>query len=153
MIRVQAEVFDVGDELAAFTRGHADAGGLCVFVGLVREFVGNARLAALELEHYPAMTQRELARIETEAKRRWPLIDSLVIHRYGRLTPGEPIVLVATLAAHRNAAFDACHFLIDWLKTQAPFWKREETSDGGQWVAARDEDLLRAAAWSDAGKG
>lgn len=149
MIRVQPEDFDVGAELAALTGGRGDVGALAVFVGLVRAAGDGAALTALVLEHYPGMTERQLARIDAAANARWPLAASLIIHRVGRLGPGERIVLVATLSAHRAAAFAACHFLVDYLKTEAPFWKREETAMGGRWVAATAEDQARAAAWRD----
>ncbi len=154
MIRVQREDFDVGREIARLSAGKTDIGGVCVFVGLVRdmaaESAGDAAVGAMTLEHYPGMTEKELARIEAEARSRWPLDEALVIHRYGRLEPGDRIVLVATASAHREAAFAACHFLIDWLKTRAPFWKQEETAQGGQWVAARDSDDAAAARWKKA---
>ena len=121
MIRVQREDFDVGAELAALAPGDTAVGGVCAFMGLVRDLAGGRTLSAMTLEHYPAMTARELERIEAEARDRWPLAASLIVHRYGRLEPGERIVLVATASAHRDAAFDACRFLIDWLKTCAPF--------------------------------
>ena len=158
MIRIQREDFDVGAELARFGAGNARIGGVCVFVGLVRDLTEDAKgardqpVAAMTLEHYPGMTEAEIERIETEARARWPLEDVLVIHRYGRLEPGERIVLVATASAHRAAAFESCHFLIDWLKTKAPFWKREETPEGGQWVAARESDDAAAARWTQAAK-
>jgi molybdopterin synthase catalytic subunit len=101
----------------------------------------------MTLDHYPGMTERELQRIEQEARARWPLSDALIIHRYGRLEPGERIVLVAVASAHRDAAFDACRFIIDWLKTRAPFWKAEDTEDGRRWVVARAEDALAARRW------
>ena len=151
MIRVQEGDFDPGVELARFGAGNHAVGGVCVFVGLVRDEArpsgGAAPIGAMTLEHYPGMTERELARIEAEARRRWPLEDTLIIHRYGRLVPGERIVLVATASPHRKAAFEACEFLIDWLKTQAPFWKREETAAGARWVAARESDDAAADRW------
>ncbi len=147
MIRVQSEDFDIGAEIAQFTQGRTDVGGLCLFVGLVRDVAETKPLDALVLEHYPRMTERELTRIEEEAHRRWPLIDTLIIHRHGRLLPGDRIVLVAVCAAHRQAAFDGCRFLIDWLKTKAPFWKREEVGGQRRWVAAREDDFSAAAAW------
>jgi molybdopterin synthase catalytic subunit len=158
MIRIQREDFDVGAELARFGAGNARIGSVCVFVGLVRDLTedtGGGRtkpVAAMTLEHYPGMTEAEIARIEAEARARWPLDDVLVIHRHGRLEPGERIVLVATASAHREAAFESCHFLIDWLKTKAPFWKREETPEGGQWVAARASDDAAAQRWTKAAK-
>lgn len=147
MIRVQREDFDLGAELAALTAGNPKVGGLAVFVGLVRDLSGGSAVGAMTLEHYPGMTERMLERIEAEARERWPLEASLVIHRYGRLEPGDQIVLVATASAHREAAFQACHFLIDWLKTKAPFWKLEETEGGSRWVEARDGDEQAAARW------
>ena len=147
MIRVQREDFDVGAELARMTTGRTDVGGLASFVGLVRETNEGERLVAMTLEHYPAMTEKRLAEIEAEACKRWPLQASLIIHRYGRLTPGERIVLVATASSHRQAALESCQFLIDWLKTQAPFWKLEETMAGDRWVAARQSDDLAAQRW------
>ena len=147
MIRVQREDFDVGAELARLTEGRTDVGGLASFVGLVRATNEGERLVAMTLEHYPAMTEKRLAEIEVEAVKRWPLQASLVIHRYGRLTPGERIVLVATASSHRQAALESCQFLIDWLKTEAPFWKLEETMAGDRWVAARESDDLAAQRW------
>ena len=146
MIRVQAADFDLGAELAEFTRGNARVGGMCSFVGLVRDDAGSA----MTLEHYPGMTERQLEAIEAEARRRWPLEDVLVIHRVGRLAVGERIVLVATAAAHRDAAFESCRFLMDWLKTKAPFWKLEHRAEGDRWVEAREQDRTRAAGWDDA---
>jgi molybdopterin synthase catalytic subunit len=147
MIKVQREDFDVGAELAALTAGRTDVGGVASFVGLVRDRAGGADVGAMTLEHYPGMTEKKLAEIEAEAQARWPLQASLIIHRYGRLEPGERIVLVATASPHRQAALEACAFLIDWLKTKAPFWKLEETAAGPQWVDARDSDDQAAARW------
>ncbi|MEK0085067.1 molybdenum cofactor biosynthesis protein MoaE [Benzoatithermus flavus] len=148
MIRVQAEPFDPGMELARFGQGRTDIGAVATFLGLVRDVHGGERIAAMTLEHYPGMTERQLAAIEAEARARWPLDDCLVIHRYGRMLPGEPIVLVATASAHRHAALEACAFLIDWLKTKAPFWKLEETETGeSRWVEARESDEEAAARW------
>jgi molybdopterin synthase catalytic subunit len=147
-VRVQAEPFDVGAELGRFAGGgRTDVGGIATFVGLVRDEHGGEPVRAMTLEHYPGMIERELAAIEAEARRRWPLLDCLVVHRFGRMLPGEPIVLVATAAAHRHAALDACAFLIDWLKTKAPFWKLEETASGERWVEARQSDEDAAARW------
>jgi molybdopterin synthase catalytic subunit len=145
MIRVQQEDFDVGRELDALAKGNAGIGGVASFVGLVRDIGGGA--SAMTLEHYPGMTEKMLARVEAEANARWPLDASLIIHRYGRLEPGERIVLVATASAHRQAALESCAFLIDWLKTKAPFWKLEETAAGGQWVEAREADEAAARRW------
>ncbi|MEQ8227402.1 MAG: molybdenum cofactor biosynthesis protein MoaE [Rhodospirillales bacterium] len=153
MIKVQTEDFDLGAELAALTAGNHGIGGLCSFVGLVRDMAGDEEIGAMTLEHYPGMTEKELARIEAEAQSRWPLDATLIIHRYGRLEPGDQIVLVAAASAHREAAFDACHFLIDFLKTKAPFWKLEDTPGGGQWVDARDSDDAATNRWvQDTGK-
>jgi len=149
MIRVQAEIFDPATELSAFTRACGrDTGGIASFTGLVRDSGGGPRLHSMTLEHYPGMTERELAAIETEAGKRWPLNATLIIHRHGRMLPGEPIVLVATAAAHRRAALEACEFLIDWLKTKAPFWKLEETEAGAEWVAAKASDDAAAERWA-----
>jgi molybdopterin synthase catalytic subunit len=150
MIRVQREDFDPDLEVARLTAGRTDAGALVTFTGLVRGARTASPLTALELEHYPGMTEKALARIEAEARRRFDIIDLAAIHRFGRLLPGERIVLVAVLAAHRAAAFDAARFLIDWLKTKAPFWKREETVDGTVWVSARGEDDTAAQGWDEA---
>ena len=148
MIRVQAEPFDVGAEVAALTAGRTDIGAVATFTGLVRDIAGDVPVAAMTLEHYPGMTERKLAEVEADANRRWPLQASLIVHRIGRMEPGEPIVLVVTASAHRHAALEACAFLIDWLKTSAPFWKLEETPDGGKWVAARASDAAAADRWA-----
>jgi molybdopterin synthase catalytic subunit len=147
MIRVQREDFDVGAELTALTLGKAGIGGVASFIGIVRDIAGEKRIDAMTLEHYPGMTERQLAAIEGEARRRWPLEAVTLIHRYGRLEPGERIVLVATASAHREAALASCQFLIDWLKTKAPFWKLEETSEGQRWVEAEASDDDAAARW------
>ncbi len=147
MIRVQTEDIDIGAELATLTDGKPGIGGLCAFVGLVRDAAGDERIRAMTLEHYPAMTESELERIEAEANERWPLAASLIIHRHGHLEPGDRIVLVATASEHRQAAFEACQFLIDWLKTKAPFWKEEETDAGSRWVEARASDDRAAGRW------
>ena len=147
MIRVQAEDFDVGAELARLTDGRTDIGGLSSFVGIVRARSDAGDLQAMTLEHYPGMTEKRLADIEAEALGRWPLSGSLIIHRYGRLLPGARIVLVATASSHRQAALESCQFLIDWLKTKAPFWKLEETTTGSRWVEARETDDHAAERW------
>ena len=147
MIRVQRKDFDVGAELKALTQGRHEIGGVVSFVGLVRDMAGDSKIGAMTLEHYPGMTEKQLAAIEAEALQRWPLTGSLIIHRYGRLEPGEQIVLVITASGHREAAFEACHFLIDWLKTKAPFWKLEDTDTGAQWVTAEARDDKAAARW------
>lgn len=146
-VRVQEEDFDIGRELAALTAGNHAIGGLGVFVGLVRDIAGGKAVSAMSLEHYPGMTERQLEEIEREAHARWPLDASLIIHRVGDLAPGDNIVLVACASAHRQAALDATGFLIDWLKTRAPFWKREDTPDGARWVDAREADDEAAARW------
>jgi len=142
-ISVQTENFDIGAEFAALTAGRTDIGGIGCFVGAVR-----GPVTAMTLEHYPAMTERAIACIVEEAERRWSLLACTVIHRYGRLCAGENIVLVLTAAPHRQPALDATAFLIDWLKTKAPFWKKEESASGGEsWVEARLEDDAAAARW------
>ncbi|MCH9021099.1 MAG: molybdenum cofactor biosynthesis protein MoaE [Proteobacteria bacterium] len=146
-VRVQQEDFDVGAEIEALVRGNHKIGGVASFVGVVRDVAGDQPIEAMELEHYPGMTEKKLAEIEAEANQRWPLEASLIVHRTGRLAPGERIVLVVTASAHRKAALDSCAFLIDWLKTKAPFWKLEETADGGKWVDARDADDSAARRW------
>jgi len=149
MIRVQREPFDAGSETAALTAGRDDVGAVVSFQGIVRKGDGGDAIRAMTLEHYPGMTERELERIEAAAHGRWPLQATLVIHRYGRMEPGEPIVLVVCGARHRQAAFDACAFLMDWLKTRAPFWKLEETAAGARWVEATAGDEAAAARWSE----
>jgi molybdopterin synthase catalytic subunit len=144
-VRVQTALFDLGTEAAALVAGRADAGALVTFSGLVRDEAGT--LAAMEIEHYPGMTERAIAAIEAEAVRRWNLTASLVIHRHGRLLPGEPIMMVATAAPHRADAFAAAEFLMDYLKSRAPFWKKEVTRDGAAWVAAKDEDEAALSRW------
>jgi len=147
IIRVQPGDFDVGAELARLTAGRTNVGGLGCFVGLVRDMAGSEAIAAMTLEHYPGMTERAIEKIVAEACARWPLDDVTVIHRYGRLEPGERIVLVATTSSHRQACLESVHFLIDWLKTKAPFWKLEDTASGAKWVAAREEDDTAAERW------
>jgi molybdopterin synthase catalytic subunit len=151
VIKVQREDFDVGAELAALTRGNRGVGGVASFVGLVRDVVGQGpsaqTIGAMTLEHYPGMTEKMLGKIEAEARARWALEACLIVHRFGRLEPGDRIVLVATASAHRQAALEACAFLIDWLKTKAPFWKLEESASGTEWVAARASDDQAAARW------
>jgi molybdopterin synthase catalytic subunit len=144
---VQREDFDPGAEVAALTQGRHDVGGVVTFVGLVRDLADGKAIGAMTLEHYPGMTEKQLQAIDDEANKRWPLTASFIIHRYGRLEPGDRIVLVATASPHRDAAFDACRFLIDWLKTQAPFWKLEEGEAGARWVEAKASDDAAAARW------
>ena len=146
MIRVQRGKFDVGAEMAAMSG--RNIGALSSFVGLVRGEDGDESVGAMTLEYYPGMTEKKLAEIEAEAHKRWALEDSLVIHRYGRLEPCEQIVLVVTASSHRQAAIESCAFLIDWLKTSAPFWKLEERKNGADWVKARESDDAAAEKWS-----
>ena len=147
-IRIQAGDFDVAAETAALTQDRADIGAVVAFTGLCRDEGG--RLAALELEHYPNMAEAEVARVVEEARRRWPLAGVTVIHRHGTIAPGQNIVLVLTASTHRQAAFEAAAFLMDFLKTRAPFWKREHLKDGstGGWVEAKDADDDDAARWN-----
>jgi molybdopterin synthase catalytic subunit len=148
MIRVQEAPFDLSAEVGALLGGRMDVGAVVTFTGTVRAEAGGRRLASMTLEHYPGMTERELARLEGEAHARWPLQASLIVHRVGTLTPGEPIVLVVAASAHRQAAFEAASFLMDHLKSRAPFWKKETGLDGaGQWVDARDSDAAALARW------
>ena len=144
MIRVGPGDFDVAAELAALHESAGDAGAVASFTGHVR---GEDGLTALILEHYPAMTEREIARHVDEARKKWPLLGVCVIHRVGRLVPGERIVFVAVASAHRRAAFEACEFLMDYLKAHAPFWKQEERTDGTRWVEAKASDEAAAERW------
>lgn len=146
-VRVQAEPFDVAAESAAITGGRTDIGALVTFTGLCRDEAG--RLAALELEHYPGMAEAEIGRIARKACARWPLAGLTVIHRYGLIRPGEPIVLVVTASAHRRAAFEAADMMMDFLKERAPFWKREHAANAGpgDWVEAQPGDRTDAARW------
>lgn len=140
VVRIQAEDFDTAAEIAAMTEGRTDIGAVVTFSGLCRDEGG--QLSALELEHYPGMAEAEIGRIADEAAARWPLTGLTAIHRYGKIAPGENIVLVVAASSHRQAAFEAASFLMDFLKTRAPFWKREHRTDGkpGEWVEARRED-------------
>lgn len=147
MIRVQEEDFDPGVEIQNMSEGNLAIGGVCSFVGLVRDFAGGEPVSAMTLEHYPGMTEKQLEAIEKQAHGRWPLDATLIIHRYGRLEAGERIVFVAAASAHREAAFEACHFLIDWLKTKAPFWKKESAQSGDQWVEAKEADEDATKRW------
>ena len=148
-IRVQAEDFNIGAEFAALGKGRADVGGLGCFVGTVRETAKGRKIVSMTLEHYPAMTEAAMARIAAEATKRWPLLGITLIHRVGTLLPGENIVLVLAASAHRQAALEATGFLIDWLKTRAPFWKKESFAGGGDaWVQANEADDEAAAKWA-----
>ncbi|NNJ66754.1 MAG: molybdenum cofactor biosynthesis protein MoaE [Boseongicola sp.] len=143
--RVQSAPFDMGAEVQAFTDGASGAGAIVTFSGLVRDEGGT--LSAMEIEHYPGMTEKALEAIRTEAVTRWSLTDALVIHRYGPLKPGEQIMMVATAARHRADAFQAAEFLMDYLKSRAPFWKKEKGADGETWVAAKDADENALKRW------
>ena len=147
-IRLQTEPFDVAAEVEAVTRGRTDIGAVVTFTGICRGNEAGQPVAAMTLEHYPGMAEAEIARHVGEAASRWRLFGVTVVHRHGRLVPGDVIVLVVTAAAHRQEAFAAAEFLMDYLKTQAPFWKREERPDGAQWVAAKDVDDAAAARWA-----
>ena len=144
---IQTADFDVSTELAALRAQDRRVGAVCCFVGLVRDRNEGEQVASMELEHYPGMTEKALAALVDDACSRWPLLDVTVIHRVGRLLPGDPIVLVAVASQHRGEAFAACEFIMDYLKTQAPFWKKEETTEGDRWVEARASDDAAAARW------
>ena len=151
-IRLQAEDFDAAAEAARLTRGRTDIGAVVTFAGICRDHEAGHGVSALTLEHYPGMAEAEIARHVDEAVARWPLQGVTVIHRHGRLQPGDNIVLVVTASAHRQAAFEAAAFLMDYLKTQAPFWKREERPDGAAWVEAKADDDAAAGRWQPPGK-
>ncbi len=146
-VKVQAEDFDLGAELAALRAGRTDIGALVSFSGLVRDTAGGQPISGMELEHYPGMTEKALSQIEAEAHTRWPLQASLIIHRYGPLAPGDQIMMVATASLHRAAAFEAAEFLMDYLKSRAPFWKKEAIGAGARWVDARDTDEEALSRW------
>src|ERR1700761_5898227 len=147
-VKVQTEDFDIGAEIAALTAGRDDIGGIGCFVGTVRADAKGATVTGMTLEHYPGMTERAIGKIVDQAAERWPLLGCTIIHRVGLLRPGDNIVLVIAASAHRQAALDATGFLIDWLKTKAPFWKREDFATGeGAWVDAREEDNTAASRW------
>ncbi|WP_342077924.1 molybdenum cofactor biosynthesis protein MoaE [Yoonia sp. SS1-5] len=145
-VRVQSERFDAGAELNSFADGRTDIGAVVSFTGVVRDT--DQTLQEMQIEHYPGMTQSAISKIAQQAMQRWELADCLVIHRYGALKPGAPIMMVATAAAHRAAAFAAADFLMDYLKSRAPFWKKEITQQGAQWVAAKDEDEDALQRWA-----
>ncbi|UPJ51188.1 molybdenum cofactor biosynthesis protein MoaE [Bradyrhizobium sp. 200] len=147
-IRIQEADFDVAQEIAALTKGRTDIGAVVTFSGICRGSENGEPIAALTLEHYPGMAEAEIARHADEALARWPLQGLTIIHRFGRIAPGENIVLVVTASPHRRAAFEAAEFLMDYLKTNAPFWKREESQKGTNWVEARDHDDAAAARWT-----
>lgn len=148
MIRVQSEDFDVGAETRKLMGDRTDVGAIVTFTGTVRDTAGGKPITSMELEHYPGMTEAELTRVEAEANARWPLQASLIIHRYGKLKPGDNIVLVIAASPHRHAAFEAASYLMDFLKTRAPFWKKETFTDGsGGWVDARESDDAALERW------
>jgi molybdopterin synthase catalytic subunit len=147
-IRIQQADFDVAQEIAALSKGRTDVGAVVSFSGICRGSENGEPIAALTLEHYPGMAEAEIGRHADDALSRWPLQGLTIIHRFGRIAPGENIVLVVTASAHRQAAFEAAEFLMDYLKTNAPFWKREESQQGTSWVEARDHDDAAAARWT-----
>jgi molybdopterin synthase catalytic subunit len=147
-IRIQEADFDIAQEISALTKGRTDIGAVVTFSGICRGAEGGETIAALTLEHYPGMAEVEIARHAETAASRWPLTGLTIIHRVGRIIPGENIVLVLTASAHRQAAFQAAEFLMDYLKAHAPFWKREEGASGTNWVDARDHDDLAAERWT-----
>ena len=147
-VRLQAGPFDTGVEIARLTAGRTDVGAVVSFTGLCRADGETGTISAMTLEHFPGMAEEELGRLESEARARWPLFDVLIVHRFGRLVPGDPIVLVVTLSAHRQAAFEAASFLMDYLKTSAPFWKKEDSAAGHSWVEARGADDEARARWA-----
>ena len=148
-VRLQREDFDIGAEIALLTRARTDIGAVATFTGICRDRNEGEGVAAMTLEHYPGMAEAEITRHVEEAQARWPLLGVTVIHRYGRLTPGENVVLVITTSSRREAAFAAAEFLMDYLKVSAPFWKKEEHAGGGDWVAARQADTAAAARWAE----
>jgi len=151
-VRVQEAAFDPGAEINAFLARNTNSGGVATFIGQMRDFRGTSRdggekIAAMTLEHYPGMAEKEFEALLADAQKRWRLDDALIVHRHGTLHPGEAIVLVVTASAHREDALAACEFLIDWLKTKAPFWKKETSGTGAAWVEARTSDDARAERW------
>ncbi|MBT8408264.1 MAG: molybdenum cofactor biosynthesis protein MoaE [Erythrobacter sp.] len=144
-IRVTSDLFDPSAELSGFAKGRMDTGAVVTFTGVVRDTAGD--LKTMRIEHYPGMTEKAIAKIAGEAQTRWSLTDCLVIHRYGDLAPGEAIMMVATAAGHRAEAFEAAEFLMDYLKSRAPFWKKEITETGAEWVAAKDDDEDALSRW------
>ena len=147
-VRVQTGDFDIGAEIAALRKGDARVGGVASFIGVVRDLNEGDSVAEMTLEHYPGMTESALEKIVVEAKSRWDIYEALVIHRVGKLKPTDQIVLVVVTSAHRGEAFQACEFLMDYLKTKAPFWKKEQTGQGGRWVEARATDDAAADRWN-----
>ncbi|MDG1580089.1 molybdopterin synthase catalytic subunit MoaE [Pseudomonas sp. GOM6] len=148
-VRVQAEPFDPGAEVNALHAANLGIGAVASFIGYVRDYNDGQDVRGMFLEHYPGMTEKALEKIAAEAGERWPLLRVEVLHRVGRLQPGEPIVFVGTASAHRQAAFDACNFIMDYLKTRAPFWKKEDTPEGERWVEGRASDQAALQRWHD----
>ena len=146
-VRVQTEDFDVSRELTRLRGGNRAVGAVAAFIGTVRDVNDDARVVSMMLEHYPGMTEKAIAAIVDEAKSRWNIFDALVIHRVGALAPSDQIVLVGVTSAHRGEAFAACEFIVDYLKTRAPFWKKEQTPEGECWVEARASDEEKASRW------
>ena len=146
-VRIQEQDFDVSDELAVLRAGDARVGAVASFVGVVRDLNDASRVSTLTLEHYPGMTEKALSQIVDDARQRWDIVDALIIHRVGELKPRDQIVLVAVTGAHRGESFAACQFIMDYLKTRAPFWKREDTPHGSHWVEARASDDSAAEKW------
>jgi len=147
LVRVQTGDFDIGAEVLKLRRGNPKIGAIACFVGLVRDINENSAVVELTLEHYPAMTEKALVDIVEQAKRRWDILDAVVVHRVGTLKPTDQIVLVIVASAHRGGAFSACEFIMDYLKTRAPFWKKEQTERGKRWIEARDSDDDTAQRW------
>ena len=145
MIKVQKLDFNINVAIKKITSNNRNIGGIGLFIGVVRD--GDQKLKSMTLEHYPIMTEKMLEKINIEAKNKWKLIDSVIIHRHGKLYPGDQIVLVATFSQHRKDALESCEFLIDWLKTKAPFWKLEETTSGKNWVKEKNSDVVAAKKW------
>jgi molybdopterin synthase catalytic subunit len=150
-VRVQTEDFDVGREIALIRQGNAQVGAVATFVGVVREMNDGSAVAGMELEHYPGMTEKAIGEIIEQAKARWNIFDVLVVHRVGSLKPLDQIVLVVVSSAHRGEAFAACEFVMDYLKTRAPFWKKEQTPEGARWVESRTSDDIAAERWRSKG--
>jgi len=151
-VRIQSEDFDAGREIAALRRGNPGIGAIASFIGVVRDLSGGERVAEMTLEHYPGMTEKSIAGIIDQAKSRWSVFDALVVHRVGLLKPLDQIVLVVVTGAHRGEAFAACEFIMDYLKTRAPFWKKEQTVAGERWVDARASDDIAAERWRGRGQ-
>lgn len=147
VVRVQSEDFDLGAEILKLRQDHPGIGAIASFIGLVRDLNEDASISGMTLEHYPGMTEKALNKIVEEARQRWNIVNAMVIHRIGVLKPTDQIVLVAVSSAHRHDAFSACEFIMDYLKTQAPFWKKEQTPDGERWVDARESDESAVQRW------